>query len=160
MSPKNWESAVDQQIREAQEQGKFDNLPGQGKPLDLKPNPHAQDKELAYRILKNAGHAPEWIELDKAIRGRLDRARKKIETQKEWHQKRTSQWAGRSDKWAEAERSRSLVDWENALVSFGQEIETINKDIADYNLKVPSLQFQRGLVNAEKEIERMQGNLE
>jgi len=30
-----WESAVDKQIREAQERGAFDNLPGAGKPLDL-----------------------------------------------------------------------------------------------------------------------------
>jgi hypothetical protein len=30
-----WESAVDKQIREAQERGDFDNLPGAGKPLDL-----------------------------------------------------------------------------------------------------------------------------
>src|SRR6476620_4136435 len=30
-----WESAVDKQIREAQERGEFDNLPGAGKPLDL-----------------------------------------------------------------------------------------------------------------------------
>src|SRR6478609_4256999 len=30
-----WESAVERQIREAQERGEFDNLPGAGKPLDL-----------------------------------------------------------------------------------------------------------------------------
>src|SRR3954452_12704954 len=30
-----WESAVERQIREAQERGDFDNLPGAGKPLDL-----------------------------------------------------------------------------------------------------------------------------
>ena len=28
-----WESAIDTQIREAQERGDFDNLPGQGRPL-------------------------------------------------------------------------------------------------------------------------------
>jgi hypothetical protein len=28
-----WESAVDRQIREAQERGEFDNLPGAGKPI-------------------------------------------------------------------------------------------------------------------------------
>ena len=28
-----WESAIEQQIREAQERGAFDRLPGQGKPL-------------------------------------------------------------------------------------------------------------------------------
>ena len=31
-----WESAVEKQIREAQERGEFDNLPGAGKPLDLR----------------------------------------------------------------------------------------------------------------------------
>ena len=30
-----WESPVDRQIREAQERGEFDDLPGAGKPLDL-----------------------------------------------------------------------------------------------------------------------------
>ena len=31
-----WESPVEKQIREAQERGDFDNLPGAGKPLDLR----------------------------------------------------------------------------------------------------------------------------
>ncbi|HKX68506.1 MAG TPA: DUF1992 domain-containing protein [Intrasporangium sp.] len=33
--PPNYESAVEKAIREAQERGEFDNLPGAGKPLDL-----------------------------------------------------------------------------------------------------------------------------
>ena len=74
-NPRDWEKWIDQQIREAQERGEFDNLPGKGKPLDLTPNPYAREQELAFKILKDAGYAPDWIELDKAIRGRLDRAR-------------------------------------------------------------------------------------
>lgn len=35
MSQPYWESPVDRAIREAQERGDFDNLPGAGKPLDL-----------------------------------------------------------------------------------------------------------------------------
>jgi hypothetical protein len=35
VSQSNWESPVDRAIREAQERGDFDNLPGAGKPLDL-----------------------------------------------------------------------------------------------------------------------------
>ena len=81
MSPRDWESAIDQQIREAQEQGKFDNLPGKGKPLDLSTNPFAQDQELAFKILKDAGHAPEWIEAGKAIRRRLTLAQERLERQ-------------------------------------------------------------------------------
>jgi hypothetical protein len=34
-SQPSWESPVEKQIREAQERGDFDNLPGAGKPLDL-----------------------------------------------------------------------------------------------------------------------------
>src|SRR6478752_4444719 len=33
-----WESAVEKQIREAQERGEFDNLPGAGKPLAQREN--------------------------------------------------------------------------------------------------------------------------
>lgn len=36
MSQPYHESAVEKQIREAQERGEFDNLPGAGKPLDLR----------------------------------------------------------------------------------------------------------------------------
>jgi hypothetical protein len=61
----NW---VDEAIREARKRGEFDKLTGEGKPLDLTANPHGADWEMAHRILKNAGFAPEWIELDKAIR--------------------------------------------------------------------------------------------
>jgi len=32
---KRWESLVDQKIREAMEQGEFDNLTGAGQPIDL-----------------------------------------------------------------------------------------------------------------------------
>lgn len=35
MSQPYWESPVDRAIREAQERGEFDNLPGAGKPIDL-----------------------------------------------------------------------------------------------------------------------------
>jgi hypothetical protein len=60
-----WESAIDKQIREAQERGDFDNLPGQGRPL---PN-EAWDDEwgLAYHILRQAGETLPWISLGRDI---------------------------------------------------------------------------------------------
>src|SRR3954453_19926430 len=66
------DSWVDEAIREAQERGAFDNLPGSGKPLEFMDNPHGADWETAFRILKNAGMAPFWIELDKIVRAELD----------------------------------------------------------------------------------------
>lgn len=66
-----WESLIDQKIREAMEQGEFDDLSGKGAPIDLSENPF-EDPELrmAHRMLRNAGCAPSWIEerKDRGIR--------------------------------------------------------------------------------------------
>ena len=60
--------SVDQQIAEAMAQGKFDNLPGKGKPIDLdsyfKTPEHLR---MAFHILKDAGFLPPEIELKKEI---------------------------------------------------------------------------------------------
>jgi hypothetical protein len=60
-SPRQWESAVDRQIREAQERGEFDNLPGTGKPLRLED--WDRDWGMAYHVLKQAGETLPWIAL-------------------------------------------------------------------------------------------------
>ena len=44
---KRWESLVDQKIREAMEQGEFDNLAGAGQPIDLSENPYEEDRRGA-----------------------------------------------------------------------------------------------------------------
>lgn len=154
---KDWENWIDQQIREAQERGDFDNLPGAGKPLDLVANPFAQDHELAFKILKDSGYAPEWIELDKAIRTRLARASAALIHS--W-ERRTSQLeaqAGRSGPQAEAGRRLAESDWDGAIADFEKAVEIINKEIAELNLKVPGLRFQRATVNASREVERLTG---
>jgi hypothetical protein len=77
----SWESLVERLIREAQEDGRFDDLPGQGQPLVLPDDSAAADHALAYHLLGNAGVSPPWIEADKAVRaleeeihGLVDRA--------------------------------------------------------------------------------------
>jgi DnaJ family protein C protein 28 len=64
-TPRQWESAVDKQIREAQERGEFDNLPGRGKPLHLED--WDQEWGLAFHVLKQAGETLPWIALSKEI---------------------------------------------------------------------------------------------
>jgi len=63
-----WESLIDRQIREAMEDGRFDDLPHQGEPLPKDDDRFAGDWAMAYRMLKNAGAAPPWIEADKEVR--------------------------------------------------------------------------------------------
>ncbi|MEW6402977.1 MAG: DUF1992 domain-containing protein [Chloroflexota bacterium] len=58
------DKAVEAIIREAQERGDFDNLPGKGKPLDL--NAYFEtpaELRNAYAMLRNAGMVPAEIEL-------------------------------------------------------------------------------------------------
>jgi hypothetical protein len=67
------ETLIDRQIRQAIEEGAFDNLPHQGKPLPNDENPYAAEWGLAFHVLRNAGFAPPWIEADKEVRALLAR---------------------------------------------------------------------------------------
>jgi hypothetical protein len=126
----------------------------------LTPNPYAQDRELAFKILKDAGYAPDWIELDKAIRSKLERAKATVARRWESHQTRLSELDGRSDRWAEAERERTQVSWRRAVAAFHEEVTVINREIGAFNLKVPSPRFQRRPIDAAREAERLVGHPE
>ncbi|MDT3698698.1 MAG: DUF1992 domain-containing protein [Thermincola sp.] len=59
---------AEQKIREAIRNGEFDNLPGQGKPLQLEDLSHVPgDLRAGYIILKNAGILPEEMQIEKEI---------------------------------------------------------------------------------------------
>ncbi len=67
-----WESLTERLIRESQERGDFDDLPGQGRPLQLDDDPREGEMGLAYHLLRNARVAPPWIEADKDARASLE----------------------------------------------------------------------------------------
>ena len=55
-------------IQEAIEEGKFDNLPGKGKPLVFDDDPTTPlHLRMANKVLKNAGALPDWIQIRKDI---------------------------------------------------------------------------------------------
>lgn len=64
----SWESLIERQIREAMADGRFDVLPHQGAPLPVDDDAAAGDRAMAFRMLRDAGSAPPWIEADKAAR--------------------------------------------------------------------------------------------
>lgn len=60
---------AERRIREAQERGDFDDLPGTGVPLELDDDALVpEDLRVAYRILKNAGLLPPQLEPHREIR--------------------------------------------------------------------------------------------
>src|SRR5262245_14750391 len=57
---------VEERIREAQQEGVFDNLPGRGRPLDLEDdNSVPEDLRLTFKILRNSNCLPIEMELRK-----------------------------------------------------------------------------------------------
>jgi hypothetical protein len=61
---------ADEKIKEAIAKGEFDNLPGKGKPLDLRAYfATPEHLRMGYSILKSAGIIPEEMELLKQIEG-------------------------------------------------------------------------------------------
>jgi hypothetical protein len=65
------EMHVERLIREAIEDGRFDDLPHQGSRLPLEDDSAAGERAMAHRMLRNAGVAPAWIEADKLVRSLL-----------------------------------------------------------------------------------------
>jgi hypothetical protein len=63
------ERIAEERIREALQSGEFENLPGQGKPLNLEDDRYIPDDlRLAYKILSNANCLPPELELKKEIK--------------------------------------------------------------------------------------------
>ena len=69
-------SNVEEHIRRAMQEGKFDDLPGKGKPLHWEENPN-QDPEmrLAYHLLRSSGYTLPWIETLREIDRDIEAAR-------------------------------------------------------------------------------------
>lgn len=70
---------ADKRIEDAMKAGKFDNLAGAGKPLDLEPMPAEENARMtwwAIRLLKQNGFTPDEIQWRKKI----DRLRAAIDT--------------------------------------------------------------------------------
>ena len=62
------ERFIDELIRKAIEAGEFDDLPGKGKPIDLRAYFETpEDLRMAYSILKSNHFAPEEVEVLKEI---------------------------------------------------------------------------------------------
>jgi DnaJ family protein C protein 28 len=135
-------SSIDEIIRDAMQRGEFDNLPGKGKPLNLDKNPY-EDPEwgLAYNLIKSSGFTLPWMERRKDIEELLQSARKDLIRTYQWTHQHIDQYGPLFQK-----------EWDAALLRFKERITDLNKLIKDYNLEVPSTQFQIKQINAERVI--------
>jgi DnaJ family protein C protein 28 len=143
-------SEIEDPIRKAMEDGKFDDLPGKGKPLNLDDNPYADpDWQLAHHMLKSSGFTLPWIAARQEIDTQIETARTTLARAWEW---RTRSLQG-SQPYTQVE-----AEWQRAVRAFEEQVEKINKKIFDYNLQTPSEKFQLMKLNAQKEIETVKSD--
>ena len=139
------ESLTEKKLREAIENGEFDDLPGKGEPLDLKENPFEDpDLRVVHRLLRNAGFAPAWIEERKDIDAEFETARTKL----------SRAWA----LFGKGGESASDSEWERSLKEFRERVAELNQRIRIYNLKAPAAVFHRGHIDADTIIEKIINN--
>jgi DnaJ homolog subfamily C member 28 len=139
--------SIDDHIQKAMQDGKFDNLPGKGKPLRLDENPYEDpDWRLAHHVLKESGFTLPWIELRQEIETETAAARAALARAWEWRQAALE----KRQPYAEAE-----AEWQRAVAVFKEQVEKINKRIFDYNLQTPAESLQVMKLNAGKEIEKV-----
>ena len=131
-----FESAIDQIVREASERGLFDNLEGAGKPLRLEDDAAAGDWATAFRILKNAGETLPWITLGHEIAEGQQRLGAQLADAE------TRLRELRSDRAAyERERVRLRERYLTAAVE-------LDRKMVEYGSMIPSYTLDRGRVPA------------
>ena len=140
----NFDIVVDNKILDAMETGLFDNLPGAGKPFKLDENPHEPAAwRLAHQMIRDAGFTLPWLDERKLIEELVEKTLQQLaDAYRDTHRTKSP------DIWAQSE-------WRQTSEAFVEVVQKLNKRIRDYNLIVPSLTFQRGLLDADKELERI-----
>ena len=142
---KRFTDYIEEQIRDAQERGAFDNLPGMGQPLNLETNPYAGENALGYSLLKNNGYAPAEIELAREIRleqERLDAQREKLSQRgHELRRRRVAPFA--------SEKRAYNTTITRVLSEYETKLRELNRKILTLNLTTPA-SMHRSPLNVER----------
>jgi hypothetical protein len=139
MSPFN----VEDQIQKAQQDGKFDNLRGQGKPLT-----HLNTDAFEH-LVKEQGFRPHFVELDAEIRAKTEIARQAV--------RRTYEWVMQARGGGSVDRHYAQDEWRKALHTFDQRLAEINRLIQTFNLELPEplRHTQKFPLKRDEELQKM-----
>lgn len=145
----DWHNLIDDLIEEGREKGVFDNLPGKGKPLKLKRNLFAPEKELAHDLLKQNDLKPAWIMARGDLTAQIDSLRSDIKRKWTLYEReyRLSQ--------GEGQLSALILAWDDACLKWTEAIVELNRDIDSFNLKRPSSTVELFKLNLDRELARI-----
>jgi hypothetical protein len=122
-----FESPLDRIIREAREQGAFDNLPGAGQPIRWDDESlTAEDQRLAHHVLKSNGFVPDWVAAVQELQKQYQAARAALERAREAHRHRLLDAAG----------------WQAARDAFRETARQLNLRAVGVNMRAPHERYQ------------------
>ena len=136
---------ADERIVEEMNTGGFKSIRGKGAPLRNEPATHVLENldEKLNKVLINSGCAPDWIALDKEIRGDVERL--KADVRAAWVRYNSS-----------GQTQRSVEEqWEEDGEKFRERMTNINDKIRKLNFDVPSLHMQRVPLKHDRFIDRI-----
>lgn len=136
MDPDVIARVAERKIQEAIDDGKFDNLPGKGKPIVFDDDPMTPAHlRLANRILRNANVLPEWMQVQKdlnAERQEIVQIRERL--RREYAKRRAGVAANYAPRIAQ-----QFADWHAlARADYLRRLKNINTGILKLNLMAPS----------------------
>ncbi len=144
-------SLIDEMIKEAMEQGKFENLPGRGKPLKLDEDAHVPiEQRLANKLLKDNDLAPDWIEEGKELREARENMIVRLRREVRRYHRALENAANTSS--PELTRQALHRSWDVQQNTLRDDVEKLNRRLLGYNLKVPRGIPHLHLVNAAHEL--------
>ncbi len=154
---RKFESPLDRSLREAREQGKFDDLPQHGKPIKVKINPLTGD--IAEQLLEDADCDPPWLEAQREIDYLIGEARHNYQRAMRMVQQQRSALAAAPPTARTRQLQRVLEREQNVRAQFIAAVTEINKKIFDYNLIAPNIQIHRLKLDFTKELETLDAAL-
>jgi len=145
----DWNNLIDDLIQDGQDKGIFDNLPGKGKPLNLKKSVYGAELDLAHKLMKENDLAPAWIMSRNQILEKIASLRNEVQRKWERHERefRIIQDI--------VHRDGLTISWDDACLKWLGDIEKINKQISDFNLKRPVDNMELLKLDLESELKRV-----
>ena len=142
----NWESLAERRIREAANEGAFDELRGRGRPQDLTENPFEGDLALGHHVLRNAGFRPDWIERQRELDAALTALAARLDAAVDTLASVRARALG--DPARVRERHAALRD------DYLAAVRAVNSRLDSYNLSVPLPSLARPRLRLEEEAAR------
>lgn len=158
------ELIAEARIEEALKEGVFENLPGKGRPLELKEYPFVPPHlRVPYKILHDAGLAPGWIQWGKTLAELEERVRQVTADHLEWLAREGEAQArlraqGRPEALEDAETrlAMTLHAHRQVLARVRSLLEARNETLDQYNRMVPNILWQKGRWPVEERLQRFE----